>query len=267
MMKSAKEYSRNILRKWNRKSQTGLRSPKAISSKWIRVALMVGTTVALALMMSIQLLPDRVTLHLGDISTRDILAPRTVVYVDTEATSRLQQAAVLSTASVYDPIINASEKASRNLAALFETFANARNQSSTKVSIPLPPLNLPQSQEVVSLPQPEFAAVQITARMIISSAMLNDIRDDKDDLKRALKDVSNEATLKLSDSQAEIVSTLARAVVTPTMKLNLLKTNQSKELAAQSVKPVYEPISRGDKIIAKSDRVTQEQLDSLRHLD
>ena len=226
---------------------------------------MAGTTMALALMMSIQLLPDRVSLKLGDVASRDLSSPRTVVYVNTEATSRLQQAALLSTPSVYDSVINAPQKAERSLTALFDTFSSARKQLPLQGSAvtPLRPLSLSQSQHILSLPQSEFEALQLTARMITADAMLNEIRDDRDDLSRALKDVANSANIKLSDMEAGIVTTLARAVVSPTKLLNTTKTEQAKEAAAHLVKPVYEPISRGDKLITRGDRVSQEQLDKL----
>jgi len=60
---------------------------------WGRVCLAIITVVALSALLSLHLLPDRIHLQAGDISSVDVRARFTVQYVDKERTLALRDAA------------------------------------------------------------------------------------------------------------------------------------------------------------------------------
>ena len=53
-------------------------------------------------LLSIDFLPDKVSLSLGQVSDRDVVAPRTVSFVDEPRTRKLETEVVASVANVYD---------------------------------------------------------------------------------------------------------------------------------------------------------------------
>ncbi len=76
---------------------------------WSRVSLLVATILLLSALLSLHLLPDKVSLRPGDISGQDIRALRTVRYLDEDATEMLRAAAAARVEPVYNSVHAASE--------------------------------------------------------------------------------------------------------------------------------------------------------------
>ena len=69
---------------------------------WQKTALVVVTIAILSVLMSVHLMPDKISLHLGEVSTREVRAPRSVIYVNSVSTAQAQEAARLASRPVYD---------------------------------------------------------------------------------------------------------------------------------------------------------------------
>src|SRR5689334_697923 len=79
------------------------RSPApAPSLDGYKIGLCVLTIALLSILMSVHLMPDKISLHLGDISTQEVHASRSVGYLNSIETMRRQEAARLATAPYYD---------------------------------------------------------------------------------------------------------------------------------------------------------------------
>src|SRR5690348_13748532 len=122
------------------------------SVDWTKVGLLVLTVAALSALMTINLLPDKISLRLGDVSPRDVHAGRSVIYISTTETARLQQAAMQATSPVYDTDEGAASGADRTVQDLFDRIEGERQYLSHN----LRPGTL--SQTVAAL-QPQFGAI------------------------------------------------------------------------------------------------------------
>src|SRR5260221_11914996 len=68
---------------------------------WLKIGLIVLTIALLSVLMSVNLMPDRISLRLGELSRHDVNAYRSVIYVNSEKTALAQEAARLATRPVY----------------------------------------------------------------------------------------------------------------------------------------------------------------------
>jgi len=75
------------MRVWVRRLWTSMHPPTR------RVAIAGATSVALTLLTGLQYLPPRLHLSVGGVSPRDIVAPRTIEFVDRTRTATLRSAA------------------------------------------------------------------------------------------------------------------------------------------------------------------------------
>src|SRR5262245_48551521 len=109
---------------------SGLRSSHDSESTprlhWGRTGLVLVTIAALSVLMSVHLTPDRLTLHEGDRAPREIRAARSVIYVNTVQTERLQQAATVGTRPVYETDADAADEARKTVSEIFERFTTER---------------------------------------------------------------------------------------------------------------------------------------------
>src|SRR5580700_10643497 len=88
--------------------------------------LVLVTILTLSAVMSVHLMPDKISLHIGDISPRAITAQRSVIYVDSMATAQAMQATRLSTPAVYDQNERAANNATRIANEIFDHVTRAR---------------------------------------------------------------------------------------------------------------------------------------------
>ena len=93
---------------------------------------MLLTIAALSLMMSVHLRQDRVPLRLGEISSREVRSPRSVIYLDSEKTATLQKIAGQATRPVYDVDEHAADNARRTVDELFDRIDMERKANSTR---------------------------------------------------------------------------------------------------------------------------------------
>ena len=104
------------------------RSTHAARLFWQKTLLVVSTILILSVLMSVHLMPDKVSLHLGDVSSKEITAPRSAIFVNSVGTAQAYQAARLATPAVYDLDERAGNNAIRIVNELFDRVERARKQ-------------------------------------------------------------------------------------------------------------------------------------------
>src|SRR5690606_26859498 len=67
-----------------------------------RLTLGLFTAVVLTAITALHLVPDKVSLEIGEISTKEVRAPRAARYVDTAATERLRRQFIATVAPQYE---------------------------------------------------------------------------------------------------------------------------------------------------------------------
>lgn len=254
---------------------------------WQKSLLVLVTILILSAVMSVHLMPDKISMHIGDISPREITAQRSVIYVNSVATTQAQEAVKLSTPPVYDPNERAANNAARIANELFDHLAHARAKlgGSTSRSAELaqaahalqvefgPTITESQLRTLLVLSPAVFQRLRDTTLHLISSAMEREIKDQSDvgvaspELRHARQDVVESARDTLtSGPEVKMAETVAERALQPNQMLNRRKTDSSREAAAHTVSPIYGRIVRGDSIINIGDHVTQEHLDKFQGL-
>ncbi len=249
--------------------------------------LVLVTIIILSAVMSVHLMPDKISLHIGDISPTAILAQRSVIYVDTTATTQAMQAARLSTPAVYDQNERSASNATRITNEVFDRLTLARShlgkaaartgelaQAAHALEIEFgSTISEPQMHTKLSLSTGVYQRLHDTTVRLIADAMEREIKDQSasgvvsPDLRHARHDVVDSAHETLtSEPEVRIAALVAERALQPNYLLNKRKTDAAGDAAARSVQPVFGRIIRGDTIIAAGDRVTQEHLDKFQGL-
>lgn len=264
------------------------RSPNpAPAFDWVRLGLLLFTIAVLTILMSVHLVPDRIDMHPGDISDREVTAPRNAYYVSSERTAQAQLAARLAVRPVYDVDESAAYGAGKTVQEFFDRIESERMrlQQHHAARPGGKPLTVAQLTEEL---QPQFASfytkeqlrlllsaspalfdkMHETATRLIAEAEEREIRDysepnrRSDDLQHVADDVSDAARDALASPEyAAIVHSLARQSLRANRLLSRHKTLLAQDAAAHAVLPVSRNIVRGEKIIGVGERVTSEHLD------
>jgi putative nucleotidyltransferase with HDIG domain len=254
----------------------------------VRIGLLIFTIAVLSVLMSVHLVPDRIDLHPGEISDREVTAPRNAYYVSTERTNQAQLAARLATRLAYDTDEGASYGAGKTVQEFFDRIESERMRLQRHVGARpggIKPITLAQLSEEL---QPQFASfytkeqlrlllsaspalfdkMHETASRLIAEAEEREIRDYSeagrraDDLQHVADDVSDAARDSLSSPEyAAIVHSLARQSLRPNRLFSRRKTLAAQDAAARAVPPVSRNIVRGEKIVGVGERVTPEHQD------
>lgn len=279
MMKPFKTLIRQLRRRGALKSgalrlKSARDARSAVSIDWLKVGLMVFTIAALSVLMSVNLMPDKISLRLGDVSPIEVRAARSVRILNTQETERQRALAREKTPAVYDTDEAAAPNAHRIVQEFFIRIERERAA--------LPDLRKPAiMQRAVEELQAQFGSLYTPAQMrrllsvspallqklratttrLVDDAMEREVRDQTSDLKHALQDVANGARITLSSEDTALVSAVAQQALRPNRLLNRRKTDQQREAAARTVVPVSELIQRGDRIIGVGERVTPEHLE------
>ena len=238
-----------------------------------RTALGIGTAVVLSLLLSSHLLPDKVSLKIGDISPEDIRAHRTVTYRDSAETDRLRDFAAARIGKYYIPRPHAMEAAIGDLRDIFnavrEARANGKLQSANARgryirSLIRTDVSHATFVVLVSVSSRELMSMQDMAERLVTQqyARQSEIKSDTDALQKARMDISSRAGRLLGDTpQAAALGEIAGSVMTPTQVYDASRTNTERDRAITRVKPVPGQIVTGTVIISKGEEVRQAHID------
>jgi putative nucleotidyltransferase with HDIG domain len=228
------------------------------------LALWLCTSLLLALVMTFHLLPDRVMLQVGDRVPTDIRAPRSVQFIDTDATERMRESAAARVRSVYDPDPNVPAWSSRYIAEVFDRLRKARTDNSLQ--------NLPRRREraitetagiltpeqaryLVSAPDSVLDRLEASAHRLVEAVMDSDIRTDTDDLAQAVARLEKSAATQTSSpEEAAVLAAVGKQAVRPNLVLNRRKTEALREQARRQVGQVTGDIRIGD-VVARSGEI------------
>jgi len=240
--------------------------------------------------MSVHLMPDKVSLHLGDVAPRDITAPRSVIYVNSVATAEALQAARFATSPAYDVDERAPNNAVKIANEQFDHIERARTRFSSADSRRVVSerqlsavhalqsefgngLSLNEINTLLSLSPAVYQRLKTTTLHLVTDAMERDIKDQTDvgtpspDMRHARLDVLDSARDTLSSNlEVKVVEAVAARALQPNRLINRHRTDAAREAAAQHVRPIFGRIVRGDAVISQGERVTQEHLDKFQGL-
>ncbi|MCE5198026.1 HDIG domain-containing protein [bacterium] len=239
------------------------------------------TVVVLSVLLSLPLLlPNQVSLKLGDMAPDNIIAQRTARYEDTSETEMRRTQAAGSVGKVYDPVPNAADQSVGALKTIFRTVEDTRS-SANRVSASAGAVKVrsqlgsligshvsdPTLAYLLAISENDLRDVEDNVLRIVSATMGREIREDPADMRDAREKAMREATKLLHDQRkALVVGEIAQDVLRPNRIYNEERTIALQEKARKKVQPVNRLITRGDLVIAKGEPVLQEHLDKFEAL-
>ncbi|HBV95958.1 MAG TPA: HD family phosphohydrolase [Desulfotomaculum sp.] len=229
----------------------------------------------LTLLISADLVPDKVDLRQGEVSWEDVFAPRTVVYEDREKTSENKMLAEESIAPQYDRNVDVEPAVIKDIAAVISQVDNIQRNSGLneeekagKIVQSVPFVLSGGTARQLAAPNPgALEQLSGTINSGVSAAMGSEAGVTTE----SVKDVVGQINQKIVDQKLPKAYTdLGQGLVTYFMRSNMLyneeKTRLLKSAARDSVHPVLVTIQYKEKIIGVGDVVTSDQIQKLEAL-
>lgn len=260
----------------NNKLREFFTQPTSIYGKPIARRLVLGVAFFLLFMiiLSSDFVSDKVSLEVGQVSDRDVIAPRTVAYVDVIKTKKFEDEVLASVANVYDLDVTAIAKAEENIGAIFseakqvvgnkELVSAEQKKEKLQQGLPLP---LPNNvlDGLVHLDAASMINAEEQSKSILRKFFQRGIRDD--DLDIARKHIVIETEEMGLDKRVEsVIAGIGQALLKPNFILNVRETDKRKQSAINSMEPVRETVKKGQIMVRRGDIVTPEQIHAVEEL-
>jgi putative nucleotidyltransferase with HDIG domain len=232
-----------------------------------------ATGGAVAALLTVQLLPDRVSLRPGQVAPEDIIAHRTVVYLDERETKRLREEAAAEVPKKYAVDPNAGTEAERVVERFFEAARRRRGELSSGGRTParaapawerdLPVVLREDLMEAAVALDPATAdRLRRAAVSVVRQSLAQPIHNDTNDLGRVQSRIPGlVAAFSLLPAHADLVAGVAAAALRPNRLFEARATLEERRAARMAVEPYYRKINRGEVIIPRGQRVRPEHLD------
>ncbi len=230
--------------------------------------------VAASLILIFQLLPTKqVTLEEGDVSPVDIRVPRKTTYVSKIWTEKARARAEAEVKDAYDPpdariarqqVTRARQVLNYIDSVRHDDYAGLEVKMDWLTAIPDLSLSPAVISQILSLSEGDWSEVSNEVVYVIDQVMREEIRESQ--LASAKRVLPTKVSLNLSETEAEIVSELAKNFVKANSFYNKEKTEENKRLARESVPPQERVLEEGEMILRVGDIVDAEDLEALEAL-
>jgi len=251
-----------VVKNLRRSIRSNLEKRFAANSPIRRVGWALAVLLVLTVILSSNLVPDRVHLEVGDVAQHNIKAPKDMV--DPIATLRLQQEAADRVKEAYDVDNQVLEEGLEKLNAVFKMVRELQGQ------------DLPEEEKITRLSEVlEFEVSEAEVRAVLAAdpVALDKLQGETANiLKRVLeapiRQESLETARKLASNEAEdlevdkglraFAGTLVSSLVEPNAILNREETKRRREEAKAGVEPQI--IQKGEILVPEGTVVTRDHL-------
>jgi cyclic-di-AMP phosphodiesterase PgpH len=236
--------------------------------------LIVTALVAFAaLVLPLALSPVALPLAVGDVAPRDLEAPYAVDYISEVRTENARQSAALTVAPVYtlaDPSIARGQIESLRGVLLYintiraDEYATIEEQTTDLLALEEIKLKEEISTTVLTLNDTQWETIQQEALSVLEQVMRNSIRQS--DVASVQRSVPSRVSLALTETQAQLVSELARAFIIPNSLYSDDLTEAAQTSARGAVEPIAQSFKAGEMIVSGGQIITSENLEALETL-
>jgi len=266
--------------KWNKwKSRDKMTDKNMQKKKWTsknmlqKISLFFILLIAITLVLSINIFPDKILLKEGQICSKDILSPGDFEFVDLEATQNLKEKASKSIKEVYDLNLANIENVEKQIDSLFSKIKEYQimetdrkltdaelNEMANKIN---KDLGLYINEQVLAgclqLDNLSLEKIRVDIKSSMRKIMEQGIK--KDDLGNAEKQLIREISeISIDHHDALIASEIATSLLLPSLFLNEEDTEKRRQEAISSVGNIKNTIQKGQIIIRKGEVVTSEDI-------
>lgn len=241
---------------------------------FLRRASMVGMIfIILVMLLSANLFTGSVSLVEGEVSDRDIVAPRTTSYIDSKKTKQLEAEVVASVANVYDIDVTVMKRTDETVGALFGAFRSEAVQSADsrdkRIELIRAAAGENVSQETIAgllaISQEQRKIVQDNTTALLQQYFQRGINENEVELMK--EGIAKDAEkLPFSEEQKRLTAALAKAYLTTNVILDKEATDQRVAAALSNMEPVRGTVQKGQILVRHGDIVTQEQVDLMTEL-
>ncbi len=240
----------------------------------IAQVLVIGgaTVVAVAVILSapIGLAGNNLILAVGDVTSADIIAPRSTTFLSQAQTEAARAAAAAAVADIYDP--PDSRKTRQQVAQAQKTldyigsvrsdaFATRDQKVADLSAVKDPPLDPPLAQQLLELTDAEWVAVRAETVAVIERVMSSRIRPDR--VQEALNQLPALVSVSLPEAQADLVAVLAAPFIAPNSFFNEAATNADRQAAREAVAPISQSFVQGQTVVSRGRVVTEADIEAL----
>ncbi len=247
-------------------------------SPFRKIVLFLLFFVLNTVLLSMDFLPDMVSLSVGQVSDRDVMAPRTVSFVDEPRTKKLEAEVLAGVANVYDLDIGAAVTAEEDISRIFRNIRTI--QADKTIKTPEEKLNRfkglisglisgpIQDQTVtmlMTLAPAELEQIEEHARTLLRKYLYRGIRDEEIEnvRKQAAADVEK---LGLGESGVMVLLDITLPHLRPNFILNVRETDLRRQSALRKMEPVRITVKSGQILVRRGDVVTEEQMQTMSEL-
>ncbi len=232
--------------------------------------------IVLSLLISVDFMPQRVNLAVGQVSPRDITAPRSITFVDEVKTEEAREAAAAGVERQYivDPrvSVDVQQNMSELVASIGEVQGNQELDDNEKVARLKQIIPFSLSENVIKAlarPDPEsLERLETGLTAMVARAMGTEEGVSQENLAEVEKELVQETqSLQLSGPYNELAAGMVRNFMRPNRFYDAEKTEQLKETARQLVPPVMVTVKENEKIIGEGEIVTEEHMAKLEALN
>jgi len=255
------------MRAWLRHLWTGAHAPSR------KAAIGAATFVALTLVIGVPYLPARLQLREGQVSPRDVAAPRTIEFVDRPRTEALRREAAGSIQPVFRQAAAGTAEAQDAVARAFAAIERARGVRGIPYSeraallrraAPVP-LGDAAVLAALSVDAAGLVVARATAEQLVARMMNEGIRPDG--LPRALAEAREAIrSLPLAGRTMTLVSAVVLGALRPNLTVDAGATQVLRRRAMDDVKPIATRILRGEMIVRRGEVVTETHMQKLAEL-
>lgn len=234
------------------------------------LGLWVATALGLTFLLTFSPFSSLVRVQEGEVSRYEVRAPRTVLYIDTQATERLRLEAARSVPKQYDVLPRPNEAEVEEVFDRIEEVVHdltlpdmesKANRLEQELKVQLPPGLL---LTVVGSSPEVLRELREQARSLFRRVAHRDLRDDTDDVPRAQAEVDRLLQEgPLQGWRAQLVGEILKQILRPNLLFNREKTEQKRREAEASVRPVQQRIMKGETILRPGERITRRHMDQL----
>ena len=225
-------------------------------------------------LLSMDFLPDTVSLSVGQVSERDVVAPRTVSFVDEPRTKKLENEVLTGVANVYDLDTRAAVTAEVEVSRIFRAVRAVQADKTLKTPeerIARLKVNIAgtlpeQTLAVLPLLAPaELEQMEDHARTILRKHLYRGIRDEELEnvRKQAVSDVEKTG---FGESGIQALLGIIQPHLNPNFVLNPRETELRRQAALRKMEPIRITVKSGQIVVRRGEVVTDEQVQMMMEL-
>lgn len=218
------------------------------------------------------LLTATASLRVGQVSDRDIIAPRTISYIHTAKTRQLEAEVLAGVATVYDLDISVSSSAEEHAAAVFRAVRAAQVSKlpaaekhlliERSLSVVLPASAI---GTLIDLSDAELKAAEEQSKTLLRRYLQRGVREDElDAVKRHV--VPETERLGLKNPLKDAVVNVVQSLLKPNFIMNPHETEKRRQFALASIEPIRETIKKGQILVRKGDVADEEHIKAMEEL-